>query len=59
MKTIMASTFDENADRYMAEIELQAMCKNSPHIVHYKEYFAADDEHCIVMEYMPAGDLHQ
>ena len=43
----------------MNEIELLARCKSSPNIVHYKEYFVANRQHCLVMEHMPGGDLYQ
>ena len=59
MKIIKASTFDRNSVQHMNEIELLARCKSSPNIVHYKEYFVANRQHCLVMEHMPGGDLYQ
>ena len=43
------------------EIELQSKCKNCPNIVRFKEQFTSKEMavHCIVMEYMPGGDLQQ
>jgi len=59
MKIITTSDFAKRPDKYNNEIDLQARTKNCPNIVHFKEYFLANDLHCLVMEYMPAGDLQQ
>ena len=39
------------------EIELHSRCKNSTQIVRYKEQFSQGEDHYIVMEHMPGGDL--
>lgn len=38
---------------------MMTACKNCDKIVRFKESFIADGEHCLVMQYMPAGDLFQ
>ena len=59
MKIIAAKDFAERPEKYKNEINLQAQMRSCSNIVHYKEYFVAKDLHCIVMEYMPAGDLQK
>ena len=59
MKIIPAETFSKNYHLFTNEIELHSRCKGCPSIVHFKEYFIAEDRHCLVMEHLEAGDLHQ
>ena len=58
MKVISADVYrNKQKQKIQNEIELQSRCKNCPNVVRFKEQFTEDEMHCIVMEYMPGGDL--
>ena len=59
LKVISAETHAKYPSLFDQEVKMLTACKNCENIVHVKESFVADDEHCIVMEYLPEGDLDQ
>ena len=58
LKAIPQTTYKERHHKAVStEIEMQARCKNCPNIVRFKEQFACEGTHFIMMEYMAGGDL--
>lgn len=59
MKVFSPETQEDYPDLFEHEVTMMTACRNCDKIVRFKESFIADGEHCLVMQYMPAGDLFQ